>query len=130
MRYTKLLSTLSGLWILTSGSACLAQPAQVIESRRPAIRAVDVRKSAIENPVKSLLAPAPTSKASLGYSHYLPLRSTTTSPKLTTSSPESAPLTGLVSWHNNFAEALDASRKSGKPVFLFQMLGRLDDRFC
>ncbi len=37
---------------------------------------------------------------------------------------------GRVSWHPDFATACEASRKSGKPVLLFQMLGKLDDRFC
>src|SRR5215510_9872124 len=37
---------------------------------------------------------------------------------------------GLVCWHSSFAEACEASRKSRKPVLLFQMLGRLDQRFC
>lgn len=37
---------------------------------------------------------------------------------------------GRVRWHADFATACAASRESGKPVFLFQMLGRLDERFC
>lgn len=37
---------------------------------------------------------------------------------------------GKVRWHRDFAEACIASGKSGKPVLLFQMMGRLDDRFC
>jgi len=37
---------------------------------------------------------------------------------------------GKVGWHPSFAAACDASRKSGKPVLLFQMMGKLDDRFC
>jgi hypothetical protein len=37
---------------------------------------------------------------------------------------------GLVKWHSNFAEACEASKKSGKPVLLFQMMGKLDDQFC
>ena len=37
---------------------------------------------------------------------------------------------GTVRWHNDFEAACAASRKSGKPVLLFQLMGRLDDRFC
>jgi hypothetical protein len=35
-----------------------------------------------------------------------------------------------VNWHADFASACAAGRSSGKPVFLFQMLGRLDQKFC
>ena len=37
---------------------------------------------------------------------------------------------GLVKWHPNRADALLAAKNSGKPVFVFQMLGRLDELFC
>jgi len=37
---------------------------------------------------------------------------------------------GKVRWHANFVSARTASRKSRKPVLLFQMMGNLDDRFC
>jgi hypothetical protein len=37
---------------------------------------------------------------------------------------------GLVNWHKSFEEACTASQKSGKPVLLFQMMGKLDDQFC
>ncbi len=37
---------------------------------------------------------------------------------------------GRVRWHDDFAAACTASRGSNKPVFLFQMLGRLDEKFC
>ena len=42
--------------------------------------------------------------------------------------PPAAP--GRVRWHDDFATARTASGRSGKPVFLFQMLGRLDEKFC
>jgi hypothetical protein len=41
--------------------------------------------------------------------------------------PKVAP--GKVRWHADFAAACRA-RESGKPVLLFQMMGRLDDQFC
>jgi hypothetical protein len=37
---------------------------------------------------------------------------------------------GEVKWHTNFAEACAASKKSGKPVLLFHMMGQLDKQFC
>ena len=42
--------------------------------------------------------------------------------------PKVAP--GLIRWHTDFTAACEASRKSGKPVLLFHLLGRLDERFC
>lgn len=37
---------------------------------------------------------------------------------------------GKVTWHPDFESACRASSASGKPVLLFQMMGRLDDHFC
>lgn len=37
---------------------------------------------------------------------------------------------GKVQWHAGFADACKAAAKSGKPVLLFQMMGKLDDQFC
>lgn len=37
---------------------------------------------------------------------------------------------GLVDWHASFADACEAAEVSGKPVMLFQLLGRLDEEFC
>ena len=37
---------------------------------------------------------------------------------------------GKVRWHKTFADACAAAQKSGKPVLLFQMMGKLDERFC
>ena len=37
---------------------------------------------------------------------------------------------GDVRWHASFAAACEAAKKSGKPVLLFQMMGKLDDQFC
>ena len=36
---------------------------------------------------------------------------------------------GKVKWHQDFAVARKAAEQSGKPVFLFQLLGRLDEEF-
>jgi hypothetical protein len=37
---------------------------------------------------------------------------------------------GQVRWHLDFAAACAASEQSHKPVLLFQMMGRLDERLC
>ncbi len=37
---------------------------------------------------------------------------------------------GRVRWHNDFTAACTAAGQSGKPVFLFHMMGRLDEKFC
>ncbi len=36
---------------------------------------------------------------------------------------------GKIVWHDDFQAACKASQRSGKPVLLFQLLGRLDQRF-
>ena len=41
--------------------------------------------------------------------------------------PAHAP--GRVKWHENYESALAASKRSGKPVLLFQLLGQLDLTF-
>ena len=42
--------------------------------------------------------------------------------------PKVAP--GAVTWKKDFAAACAAAKDSGRPVLLFQLLGRLDDEFC
>lgn len=37
---------------------------------------------------------------------------------------------GKVRWHPSFAAACEAAKKSGRPVLLFHMMGRLDEQFC
>jgi hypothetical protein len=37
---------------------------------------------------------------------------------------------GKVKWHPDFETACKASKQSGKPVFVFHMMGKLDDQFC
>jgi hypothetical protein len=37
---------------------------------------------------------------------------------------------GKILWHKDYAAACRAAKISGKPVLLFQMMGKLDDRFC
>jgi len=74
---------------------------------------MDVGKSVVERPTEQLLASA--AMAANG-----------TSPAFV--NPKVEP--GKVKWHADFATARAASAKSGKPVLLFQMLGKLDEQFC
>ena len=74
----------------------------------------DERKADIELPAKEVLA---------GTRRIPP-----TPPVGPPANPKVAP--GKVAWHPDFASACAASRKSGKPVLHFQLLGNLDDRFC
>jgi hypothetical protein len=37
---------------------------------------------------------------------------------------------GKVKWHASLEAACAAAKRSGKPVLLFQMMGKLDDQFC
>jgi hypothetical protein len=37
---------------------------------------------------------------------------------------------GQVNWHPTLAAARKAAQKSGRPVLLFQMMGKLDEQFC
>lgn len=39
-------------------------------------------------------------------------------------------LPAAVAWHATFEDARQAAAKSGRPVLLFQLLGKLDDAFC
>jgi len=66
-----------------------------------------------DGPTKVLLAttPAPTPEAKDGFVN-----------------PKVEP--GKVKWHADFDTACKAAAKSGKPVMLFQMMGKLDDQFC
>jgi hypothetical protein len=37
---------------------------------------------------------------------------------------------GSIKWHAHFAAAQQAAHESNKPILLFQMMGRLSDKFC
>jgi hypothetical protein len=37
---------------------------------------------------------------------------------------------GKVKWHADLATACKAATASGKPVLIFYMMGKLDDKFC
>ena len=112
---------------------------------------LDVRKFVIESPVKALIqartgapgsadkgkqlvAEAPDADPTKRLAIELPAKtvvaekSAPTAPPPDFANPKVAP--GKVHWHDKFADACAASAKSGKPILLFQMLGKLDDQFC
>lgn len=69
----------------------------------PVERKIDVAKMAVELPVKRAIVPE------------------------TAAAPAMA---GRVEWRESFAAAVEAAKSSGRPVLLFQLLGRLDEEFC
>lgn len=106
MRWNKWIG-LSLVTLLSVGNlAVFGQPQQGTRSRRE----VDRRKSVIENPVKAIV------------------KKTTTVATPNVANPKVEP--GKVKWHSTMELACAASKKSGKPVLLFQMMGNLDQQFC
>jgi hypothetical protein len=77
---------------------------------------VDMRKSAIEVPLKNEISRLTSQNEALP------------APPVLSANPKVQP--GLIVWRKTFDEACKASALSGKPVLLFQMMGKLDDRFC
>lgn len=75
-------------------------------------RRFDMSKTTIEGPSKVLLQESAPAEGK---------PSVSVNPKV---------MPGLVNWHSNYAAAVVASRQSKKPVLLFQMMGRLDEKFC
>jgi hypothetical protein len=71
-------------------------------------------KSAIESPTKRLVAARTAAVPPAAVQGFV--------------NPQVAP--GKVRWHPDFEAACRAARASGKPVLLFQMMGRLDQKFC
>ena len=57
---------------------------------------------------------------------------TVSSPASAEKPPEDNPrvVPGLVKWHASVSDAKAASEKSGRPVLVFHMMGRLDKQFC
>ena len=101
--------SLMGL-VATSGRSEDPAPKTAAQATKPALPRRDVGKYVyIEPPARELVAAKSATVADTG-------------------NPKVKP--GLVKWHANFSEACEASKKSGKPVLLFQMMGKLDDQFC
>ena len=79
---------------------------------------LDVRKSIIESPVKSILF-TPHMKPKLKEIASLDKNQRRDKVK-----------PGLVNWHDSMEEAKKAAERSQKPILVFHMMGNLDDRFC
>ena len=99
-----------GCWASLPCVALLVCVSPLVAADPPPVRR-DARKLEIEGPTEALLA----------------LRSALAA-QSTSDNPKVQP--GKVKWHGNFADACAAAQKSGKPVLLFQMMGKLDDQFC
>ena len=84
---------------------------------KPPTRLPYLGKATIEAPTKSVLANSqPGPKAAAVARPEVP------------ASPKVSP--GKVRWHTDFAAACKAAKTNGKPVLLFHLMGKLDDRFC
>src|SRR4051794_18818904 len=106
MSHRKSLAALAGLAVLLA-----ARPAAA-EDKKPA-RLDFTKRVAVENRTEALVkalsgAAPPRAEAAVN--------------------PKVAP--GKVKWHASLAAACAAARKSGKPVLLFQLMGKLADQFC
>jgi hypothetical protein len=106
MSRTKLLLSACCAVVLTAPHGLSQPPAQKPPD-------VDRGKKKIELPARALVAetaPAPRPVAP--------------------AEPDNPPVEpGKVKWHKSFADAKTAAEKSGKPILLFQMMGRLDQQF-
>ena len=119
--------SLSAALVLAATMAVGAEPA-------PKKIALDVGKYRVEAPTKDLVkrtvpldrtkrvVELPTKRIVQGAS---PAPAKPQAAKF--SNPRVSP--GKVRWAGDYAEALAASKRSGKPVLLFQLLGKLDHKF-
>lgn len=106
------------------------------QNARPVRPRADVGKSLIERPVKQLVGngtPAAVAEAEQPAGDVTKRELEAASRRLLAAAgaldnPKVQP--GKVRWHRDFAAARQAAARSGKPVLLFQLMGRLDDRFC
>jgi hypothetical protein len=81
-----------------------------------------------EPPIKGFIKPPTKGFIELPTKEVIAARSGAAPVALPFDNPKVPP--GQVVWHPNFAAACKASRASGKPVLLFQMMGKLDEQFC
>ncbi len=134
---------LSFAFLAVLSSVVVGQPAlsQELPVHRPS-RPMDMSKGRIEMPLKGMLGGStPSIAADLGSKLTAdsskiakPTRPASTlgsTQKPSFKQPRNEKVEpGKVRWHKAIQTAMDASRQSGKPVLLFQMMGHLDDRFC
>lgn len=109
MTWSKLFRPRAGL-VLMAGA--LLVPG-VAGEEKPPLAVRDVSKMTIEVPIKRLVE--------TGKQKPVPQADALANPKVEP---------GKVRWHADFDAARAAAAKSGKPVLLFQLMGKLDERFC
>ena len=98
--------------------------ALVMTAQGPTELVPDRSKRGSERPVKKALELKPDMRKILVE---LPLKKALESGRVESPTWKTA---GLVNWHSSFEAASAAARQSGKPLLLFQLLGRLDEEFC
>ena len=90
---------------------------------------VDLRKSAIESPVKKILAKNRSENSQAQSTETQPVRTPVSAQTPGKKFDNPKVKAGNVQWHPDFEKACIAAGKSGKPVLLFQLMGRLDEQF-
>lgn len=134
--FLKRLSAISLLLLCATGTQCNAQ-----ESKNRIFSTMPGSKMAIEVPLKRLIStgssplmerPQPALAGAEGRSlPALAAGGSSVKGALADSRLEGRHVqAGLVDWAPNAATAYQRSRLSGKPVLVFQMIGKLDDEFC
>lgn len=88
----------------------------------------DVRKTAAEGGVERLLRDARSGASETGRSQDGPAQPAGADGPADAENPYVLP--GKVRWHDAVANARHAAGITGKPVLVFQLLGRLDQEFC
>lgn len=120
--------------------AFASEPTDAPALRSKVFKIPDMSKSRIELPVKGLIGdlrmPVASDSRAKGIEISKAPASRNSARSLDSQKPALKPAPsqkvepGKVRWHKAIQTAMDASAQSGKPVLLFQMMGRLDDRFC
>lgn len=141
-------SSLALLLLFAASTSLYANAGETVLPKAPPLSPRpfgDMSKSAAEFPIKSIINNRGASfrrvvdQEGAGNSPFNPAKPESVSPAksvdFTKPASKPQPATekvepGKVRWHKAVQTAMDASRQSGKPVLLFQMMGRLDDRFC
>lgn len=105
-------------------------------STQPAVaknqKYLDLRKTIVETNVKSFIkAPSLTvpKKSHKRSAFKATVRHMISLDESKILSPKGAK-PGLVNWHGTMKSSMKAAKSSGKPIFVFQLMGDLDDEFC
>jgi hypothetical protein len=104
------------------GKAVIELPVQnVVAAAQPAPRLADYTKGRIEGPVQGVAAASAPARAAAVKAALKANNTGFVNPKVEP---------GKVAWHRDLAAASVAAGKSGKPILVFHMMGKLDDQFC